>query len=541
MSEARTKIFLSGPLQILCDDGRDATPSGTKARALLALVLLSKNTVRSRVWLQDKLWSGSSPAQGGASLRKELSKLKKHFKSFGIDFLDIGRETVSISLDLVEVDLFEEHVFPERDELLEGLDVGDPEFEDWLTLERQAYWDIELDVEKSGGPSFYKRSTARWAQNRPTVVLEPPIVVGDTTDLAVAATSIHDELMFLLGTLSDVIELRDARRQDGPVDGYLLAGSVVGAQGLRVAAQLTSTVDQTCIWTGRFRFRGKDTFDAVEEIAMKVVEALQLRLRDGYWSDIWSSRTTSTDVWTAFQRGRIHEAATTYDGLMSAISQFQACLELDPDYLPAHVAIGFCRLDLIRLGMEDEPEQSLKRVGEACAKLRSAHPNDPYCAALEAFVYNVAGKTGKACEIMKKVLDRFQNSPEILGYYAGLLGYNDQLPTEIYICKQALALTPHPPIWIEANLALALTLSENTEAWHHAHNVLRVDPDSVRARVVLCSLSAQAGNSSLARRHAQRIRELQPDFTAARWAWPTCFKNRDHHARIAQLLEKAGL
>ncbi|MEO1237545.1 MAG: hypothetical protein AAFX76_12225, partial [Planctomycetota bacterium] len=48
----------------------------------------------------------------------------------------------------------------------------------------------------------------------------------------------------------------------------------------------------------------RDTFDAVDEIAMKVVEALHLRLRDGYWSEIWSARATSTEAWTAFQKGR---------------------------------------------------------------------------------------------------------------------------------------------------------------------------------------------------------------------------------------------
>lgn len=539
MSKSKTKIFLTGPFQVICDNGQDATPRGTKAKALLALVLLSKNAVRSRAWLQDKLWSKSSPAQGAASLRKELSVLTKHLAGFGLGFLDIGRENVSIDLKALEIDLFDEPLQPDRAELLEGLDVADPEFEDWLAVERQAYWDVGFD--ENAPVPVGARFPSHWGHQRPAIVVEPFEVIGDDNNINVAAASIRDELLFLLGTLSDVIELRDARRQEGPVDGYMLSGSVVAAEGLRVAAQLTSTVDQVCLWTERFRFREKDTFDAVEEIAMKVVEALQLRLRDGHWSEIWSARATSTEVWTAFQNGRIQESLTTKDGLFRAIRQYEVCLQRDPDYLPARIAVGFCRLDLIRLGMEDSPEKTLALVEADCAVMREKHPADPYCAALEAFTHSVAGHTAEACQLMRKVLERFHSSPELLGYYGVLLMYDDRLEDGIATYRQALALTPHPPIWIEANLSMTLALSKDKAAWQHAHNVLRVDPGSVRARVVLCMLSAAAGNQSLARRHARRILELQPGFTAERWAWPGCFKNRKYYDEGARLLAEAGL
>ena len=148
MSEARPKLFLSGPFQIIANDGRNATPPSTKAKALIALVLLSKNSVRSRSWLQDKLWSESAPMQGGASFRKELSKLSKHFDDFGLNFLQISRDTVSVDIDSVEVDLFDERRPPRRGELLEGLDVGDQEFEDWLALHRQPVLELLVtDIE----------------------------------------------------------------------------------------------------------------------------------------------------------------------------------------------------------------------------------------------------------------------------------------------------------------------------------------------------------------------------------------------------------
>ena len=86
-----------------------------------------------------------------------------------------------------------------------------------------------------------------------------------------------------------------------------------------------------------------------------------------------------------------------------------------------------------------------------------------------------------------------------------------------------------------------MMIAGDKAAWQHAHNVLRVDPGRVRPRVVLCMLSAAAGNHSLARRHARQILELQPGFTAERWAWPGCFKNRRHYEEGVRFLSAAGL
>lgn len=539
ISEARTKIFLSGPFQIVCVDGNDVTPRGAKAKALLALVLLSENAIRSRTWLQDRLWSASSQQQGASSLRKELSVLKKEFSRHNLTFLNIDRETVSINLQEVEVDVFEERQLSERAELLEGLDVADVEFEDWLAVERQAYWGL-AEIDEELAPQWSK-PLGKWSRQRPSIVLEPMEEVGVQPEVSVVARSIHDELMFLLGNLSDVIELRDARRQTEPIDGYILSGSVVGAEGLRVAAQLTSSEDRSCLWNERFRFRPGDQFNAVEEIAIQVVEALQLRLRDGHWSEIWSSRNTVVEAWTAFQKGRIQEGHTTYEGLQHAIRHYETCLKHDPKYLPAKVAIGFCHLDLIRLGMDPSPERTLIAIEEKCEDLSEAFSDDPYFVALQAFFLCAKGNTEEACAVMRSALDRFQYSPDVLGYYAGLLGYNDQLEEEISICRQAIALTPHPPIWIEANLALALALNGDKSAWRHAHNVLNVDTGNVRAHVVLCAASVQARNMTLAHRHARRILEIQPSFQSENWAWNVCFKNPDHYRRMVDLLSQAGL
>ena len=70
-------MHLNGPFRVFDDLSREVTPRGIKERGLLALILLSPGQRRTRIWLQDKLWSDRSTAQGSGSLRQALSNVRK--------------------------------------------------------------------------------------------------------------------------------------------------------------------------------------------------------------------------------------------------------------------------------------------------------------------------------------------------------------------------------------------------------------------------------------------------------------------------------
>ncbi|MBS0124836.1 transcriptional regulator [Thetidibacter halocola] len=130
----RVRITVLGPFRVEAGCGSDITPKGAKNQALLAILALSPDMARPRRWLEDRLWSTFGPEQASANLRQALSKLRS---ALGGEILLADRTTVSLDPARVAVDLLET-VLPEdpRTELLQGLDVRDPEFEEWLRMER---------------------------------------------------------------------------------------------------------------------------------------------------------------------------------------------------------------------------------------------------------------------------------------------------------------------------------------------------------------------------------------------------------------------
>ncbi|APZ54999.1 transcriptional regulator [Salipiger abyssi] len=130
------RISVLGPLRVQSAEGLSLTPKGAKNQALLALLALSPDMSRPRRWLEDKLWSQFGPEQASANLRQALSKLRGSFGAHdGVLLAD--RNSVALDPSRITVDLRDDGLPGDlRTELLEGLDARDPEFEEWLRMER---------------------------------------------------------------------------------------------------------------------------------------------------------------------------------------------------------------------------------------------------------------------------------------------------------------------------------------------------------------------------------------------------------------------
>lgn len=129
------RINLYGMFRLETGDGRDISPRSAKACGLIALLALSPRGQRTRVWLQDRLWSDRGRDQGAASLRQALSQIRRDLgPCAGV----IGATRSHVALDLARVELMQPPGDRPAPEFLEGIDIRDGEFEAWLRTERAA-------------------------------------------------------------------------------------------------------------------------------------------------------------------------------------------------------------------------------------------------------------------------------------------------------------------------------------------------------------------------------------------------------------------
>ena len=140
-------LHLLGPFVLETIDGEDLTPKAQKSRALLSMLAVSPRGLRSRAWLRDKLWSDRYENRAAASLRQSLLDIRKTLGPHADTILLTDKHTIGLDLRHIHVDALENpaSLYTRQmrklcgEHFLEGMDIRDPEFEEWLTIERQVW------------------------------------------------------------------------------------------------------------------------------------------------------------------------------------------------------------------------------------------------------------------------------------------------------------------------------------------------------------------------------------------------------------------
>ncbi len=131
-------IRLVGVFEVRDDHGRDCTPRGSKARAILAMLCQTPDRRRARRWLEARLWSDRGAEQASGSLRQALMEIRKALNGEA-DRLETDRDTVRLTGLVTDLEQDREaaiYALQSGREFLEGIDIIDQAFEDWLREER---------------------------------------------------------------------------------------------------------------------------------------------------------------------------------------------------------------------------------------------------------------------------------------------------------------------------------------------------------------------------------------------------------------------
>ena len=148
---ANLNLTLLGGFEMRRATGEVVEILGQKDRALLAFLAIASGDVYARERLAGMLWSEHGNRQARDSLKQALVRLRRCLGTADHAVLRSDRQSIGLDRDVVSVDAlaFEQLVRDDtvdslaqatslyRGDLLEGIAIHDPAFEDWLMVERQ--------------------------------------------------------------------------------------------------------------------------------------------------------------------------------------------------------------------------------------------------------------------------------------------------------------------------------------------------------------------------------------------------------------------
>ncbi len=169
---------------------------------------------------------------------------------------------------------------------------------------------------------------------------------------------------------------------------YILEGSVRKAENrVRITTQLIDSTTGFNVWAEDFDRDLKDVFAVQEETALKIADALNLRLTPQEQEVVRRRYTQDAEAYDAYLRGRAFQSQFDIPEKQEQMrKEFEFALQRDPNYAPALAGLSWVESSFHR-NLDSDPahmqraEQFAERARTIDAQLPAVHMAIGYIAA----------------------------------------------------------------------------------------------------------------------------------------------------------------
>jgi adenylate cyclase len=326
---------------------------------------------------------------------------------------------------------------------------------------------------------------------------------------------------------------------------YVLEGSIQKAgDKVRITAQLIDALTGHHLFSERYDRDLKDILNLQDEITMKVLTAVQVKLTMGEGARISAKGTKNLDAFLKVLQAREYKGGTmNKERVESAMQLLEEAIALDPEYAYAYSILSTAYFDLVVLGASDSPRESLRRAVELGKKAVALDESNPYAHANLAFPYMYLREFDNAISEAEKGVSLAPNYAAAYFALGSVLSTVGRPKEAIPILQKCLRLSPVPVhsqvLGILANSYSALGQYEEAVATYK--KVLHVyGPDQLLAHLGLLGTYARMGRENEARAEGAEVLRIDPEFSVERFIKSLPY-DQSRKDRTADALRKAGL
>ena len=324
---------------------------------------------------------------------------------------------------------------------------------------------------------------------------------------------------------------------------YVLEGSVRrSGNSVRITAQLIDAITGNHLWAERYDPRMKDIFAVQDEITMRIVNALEVKLTRGEQARLTEIGTTNLEAYLKVLQGTEHASRANRTDNNTALELFKEAIAIDPDSAIAYARLAWAYWIEVFLGFGKSPEESIRQGFESAQKAISLNDSLPLAHCALAGFHLLKREHQKSTSEGQKAIVLNPNWAD--GYM--LLGHNLVFagkPEEaISNLEMATRLDPFARSAYFHILGMAYReAGRYEEAIAACQEAIRRQPNNEFAHLILASTYIVAGREPEARAEAAEALRINPMFSLKRLAKVRPHIDPENTARMVDALRKAGL
>ncbi len=391
--------------------------------------------------------------------------------------------------------------------------------------------------------------------DRPSIAVLPFVNIGRDPEQEYFADGITEEIITALSKVPNlfVIAHNSVFTYKGkPVNTkevseelgvrYVVEGSVRKAgDKVRITAQLIDALSGHHLWAERYDRDLKDIFALQDEITLKIITALQVKLTAGEMAHVIAKGTKNLDAFIMYMQAFELWNRLTKEGKAQAKKIFEEAIALDPEYPRAHMNLAWAHVMDVWLGTTESSEQSLARGFEHAQKAISLDDSDASAHSVLGCVYAMKRQYDKAIAEGKRAISLDPNSADDLVRLGWVLVWAGRAEEAIPYIQSAIRLNPLPAASYFVCLAVAYRDSGQYEkAIEASKKALQQEPNNQFPYIHMAISYIRLGREEDARAAALEILRINPEFSLERYAEILPFP-QPVADRVVEDLRKAGL
>jgi adenylate cyclase len=313
---------------------------------------------------------------------------------------------------------------------------------------------------------------------------------------------------------------------------------------LRITAQLVDAKTGYQIWAERYDRELKDIFALQDEITMKIVAAMQLKLTEGETARLHAKGTDNLEAYTKWLQAHFYFIQYTPDDNVRARELAEQAIALEPNYAAAYSLLALTHVHDVFYGTTKDAKERIRQSIKLAQKALSIDDSDPLSYVALGRIYTVTKQYEKAIINFNQALTLNPNLVEANRYLGLNLVLAGRPQKALPFIKKALRLNP-----VEKGRTMALgsayqRLGRYEEAIDALEEVVRFRPKHFFAHFVLAFCYVALDREEAARAEVAEAFRINPNYSIEeskkRWAKSGPSSDPVLQERFFDLMRNAG-
>lgn len=324
---------------------------------------------------------------------------------------------------------------------------------------------------------------------------------------------------------------------------YILEGSVQRAgDRIRITAQLIDSSTDYHVWSENYDRDLEDIFALQDEITLKLIGIMQIKLTMGEQARLWKVGTTNIQAYDKLVRGGECFLRTNEKDNKQARQFFKEAINLDKAFAMPYAMLGFTHmLDLV-FKWSKSPLQSFEETEKNANKALALNDSIDLAHSLLGWNYLFKRQYDEAIKKGERAIELNPNGAEAHAHLALFCIFSEKTELAIKLLKRAFRLNPIPPTHYYDLLAMAYrNIGEYEKAIELCTKGLSGNPDHISVNLTLTISYSLLNRTEEAQKAAEEVLRIDPNFSLEYYAMTIPYKHKETGDKFVEALRKAGL